>query len=74
MGDTGLEHYAKSPRKQGISDEGGAESGALGGENAPELAELVRLWPTLPADVRASILALVEDVRGDARAVDDSRR
>ena len=57
---TGSEHPSDSTGKQQIPQQGGAFSGALGGEIAPALAEVVRAWPTLPADVRANILALVQ--------------
>jgi hypothetical protein len=56
---TGSEHSSDSTRKQSNPETGGALSGALGGENASELAEVVSAWQALSADVRAKILAMV---------------
>jgi hypothetical protein len=44
----------------------GAESGAVGAQNTPidpDLAEVIRAWPTLPEATRAGILAAVRGVR-----------
>ena len=63
MGDEGLEPTAKSPRHQPISETGGAESGAAGARNGPvdvDLAPLIDVWPGLSADVKRTILRLVE--------------
>ena len=41
----------------------GAESGALGAQNAPfdpDLATVVEAWPGLPAAIKADILAMVQ--------------
>ena len=67
--DVELEPDTKTPVKVNHSKPGGAESGALGAENGPdsgapgsagpELQAIIRAWPTLPADVRAAILAMV---------------
>ena len=55
----GCEHPWDPPVKPVMTQTCGAESGARAGEIAPEVAEVVRAWPTLPADVRAGILAAV---------------
>jgi hypothetical protein len=42
---------------------GGAESGALSTDSVSigtDLAMIVERWPTLPADAKAAILAIVE--------------
>lgn len=64
---TGLEHPSNSPEKQGFPAQGGAESGALGGESAtnqqpadPDLAAVVSAWANLPAAIRAGIVAMVK--------------
>jgi len=46
----------------GASGQSGAESGALGAREAPvdpDLAAVVDAWPTLPAAIKAGILAMV---------------
>jgi hypothetical protein len=63
MGGKGFEPPADSTGKQGTPLQSGAESGALSGETPADLAEVVRAWPTLPTDVRASILAMVWAVK-----------
>jgi hypothetical protein len=58
----GTELIEKTPQKQGVADEGGAESGALGAENRPEdpdLGAVVDAWATLPETIKAGILAMV---------------
>lgn len=62
MGDTGREHPSNPSEKSNISETGGAESGALDGEIDrldTDLAAVIKAWPTLPASVRSSIMALV---------------
>jgi hypothetical protein len=63
VGDIGLEQGAETPRISGQDKKGGAESGALvalsGSVSDPDLAELIAVWPTLPAAKRAAISALV---------------
>ena len=70
MGWVGFEHTAKPSGNAGVPETGGAESGAV---DAPkpssepaepthvdrDLARLVAAWPTLPAAMRAGILAMV---------------
>ena len=58
----GLEHGQKTTEKTRSEAEGGAESGALGGEfdpPDPNLAEVVKAWAILPEAVRENILAIV---------------
>jgi hypothetical protein len=64
---TGLEHSSDSTGKGGISQQCGALSGAVGGKIAPEIAEVVRAWPTLPAHLRASILSAVRQASEGAK-------
>ena len=62
VGGTGLEPPPKSSGFPGYLPEGGAESGAIGAQNGPidpELAEVVRAWPTLPPVVKGGIMAMV---------------
>ena len=54
----GVEHPTKNTGKQHVSNQGGAESGALDVDS--DLARVVEAWPTLPATVRAEILSLVD--------------
>lgn len=56
-----------SPRNPGVSESGGANSGALGargGAIAPELRAIIDAWPTLPEAIKAGILALVRTAGG----------
>jgi len=64
---TGLEPPVNSPENSTNPALGVAKSGALvPGKPAidPDLAELAQLWPTLPAPIKAAILALVGTVAG----------
>jgi len=59
----GIRTTLEKPRKQAESGRGGAESGAPGGKNAPadpDLALIVDRWASLPAAVRAGIVAMVK--------------
>ena len=60
VGDIGLEQVADCPGKTGICDHDGAESGAPGAQVDPDLAAVVKVWPTLPAAIKAAILAMVQ--------------
>jgi hypothetical protein len=60
---TGFEHASDSTGEQQAPLQGGAFSGALSGEFAPELAEVARAWTALPAAVRTRILAMVRAVK-----------
>ncbi len=67
VGGTGLEPPPKSSGFPGYLPEGGAESGAIGAQNGPidpELAEVVRAWPTLPPVVKGGIMAMVRAQNG----------
>ena len=61
----GLEHSAQTPRKEAISDQGGAESGAPDAPNAlrrpndPGLRRIIDAWPDLPKPLKAGIVAMV---------------
>jgi hypothetical protein len=63
LAEAGLESLADSGGNMGVSQQGGAESGAVGRIDA-ELAVVVRAWGGLPDDVRNSILKLVETATG----------
>jgi len=63
-----------STGKNANSQTGGAESGAVGAQNAdsavdgavaadPDLGRLIEAWPTLPEAIRRGILAMVEAAR-----------
>jgi hypothetical protein len=54
---------AISPENSTVFATGGAESGARVIDD-PELASLVKVWPTLPAAIRAGILAIVRTTFG----------
>jgi len=57
---------AENAGKTWVSDQSGAECGALGAQNAlidPDLAMVVKRWAGLPEAVRADILAMVQAAR-----------
>jgi hypothetical protein len=71
MGDEGFEQPSDSPRNSKVSENGGAEFGAVdapiattAGSSAvstdPTLTRLIDAWPTIPEHIRAAIHALVE--------------
>ena len=63
VAEAGLEPTSFSSGKTPVSGTGGAESGAVGAENAPidpDLANIIDAWPTLPEGVKAGITAMVE--------------
>ncbi len=77
----GAEHPVDSPKNTAVSGKGGAESGALGAldgyseaseavarpaDSDPELARLIEAWATLPAPVRAGIVAMVNAAAKDS--------
>ncbi|MGQ9650956.1 MAG: hypothetical protein ACUVXJ_12670 [Phycisphaerae bacterium] len=76
MGDTGLEHPDISPVNPHLSAKPGTDSGTLAPTPAPgdilyrplampdDLADVVAAWPTLPAALRAGILAMVKAAKG----------
>lgn len=63
MGDTGLATIADSPANQANPVQSGAESGAgQGGESVradADLRRVVRAWPSLPAPLKAGIVAMI---------------
>jgi hypothetical protein len=61
LGPPGFERGAESSRNAGILASGDAQSDAPGIDDA-QLARLLELWPTLPADARRAIL----DIAGQA--------
>jgi hypothetical protein len=58
-----VEHNSNFPRETACCDPGGAKSGAPGAPD--DLSELVRVWPSLPANVRRGVLALVRAAQHD---------
>ena len=58
MGLEGPELPLETRGKTAISEQGGAESGALPPHD-PRLARLVEAWPDLPEAIRAGIAAMV---------------
>lgn len=69
MGDTGLEQTPITPPKTPISKKSGTESGTVGDENgptAPDLAQIIDHWPTLPVHLKAAIMAIIKaDIQSD---------
>ena len=66
MGDDGLETTAFPSGNTANSNEGGAESGAVGAENGPidaDLATLIQVWPELPDLTKRAILDAVRTAR-----------
>lgn len=62
----GVEPSRDSSGNSRKGQEGGAESGALGAWEArmdAELAELVDAWSSLPAAIKAGILAMIVSAR-----------
>ena len=67
MGDTGLEHPPKIPKKTANSEPGGAKSGAQAASTSisdSSLAALIDAWADLPEPVRRGILAMVDAAKG----------
>ena len=59
----GIRTPLENTGKTGVSDQSGAECGALAAREAPldpELAAVVDAWPALPAGLRAGILAMID--------------
>jgi hypothetical protein len=63
VGVTGTEHSLNSPANLQLRRSGAAQSGAVSFDyppNDPELAIVIKVWPSLPALVRESILSLIQ--------------
>jgi hypothetical protein len=59
---TGFEPLTNSSGKTDLARGCGAESGAVGARDVdfgPDLAAVIASWPSLPAPIRAGILAMV---------------
>jgi len=68
MAGTGLELSQDSAGNSTVALQSGAQSGALVAQNRPcdaDLAEVAQAWPSLPAALRAGILAMVRAARGN---------
>lgn len=57
----GIEHMATLPEKPQITSGGGAPGGAPDAD----LALLAQAWPSLPAPIRAGVMALVKAAQVD---------
>jgi len=60
MGETGLEEGPQTPKKQALSETGGAPGGAIRSDAI--LKELSDCWPHLPDHIRQTIMTLVRSV------------
>ena len=63
MAGTGFELSEDSSGNATIANQSGAKCGALGEQNRPidqDLAAVIQAWPTLPAALKAGILAMVK--------------
>lgn len=63
---TRLEHPPQNTGKTLISETGGAKSGALSANSDPidpDLQRLIEAWPTLPAALKAGIVAMIDAAR-----------
>ena len=58
MGDTGLEPVPILPQKTPLSQQGGAGSGALFGDDEP-LRVLLQAWAELPESVKTAVMKMV---------------
>ena len=65
VGDTGGEPGASFPQKTPLLKQGGAESGALSGDDE-RLRVLLESWPDLPESVKDAVRALVLRSLGEA--------
>ncbi len=59
VGPEGLEYLAEMPTKRGVSIKGGTGGGDIDGVSS-DLQAIIDAWPSLPDDVKASILAFVK--------------
>ena len=60
VGDTGGEPEASSPQKTPLLKQGGAESGALFGDDE-RLRLLLEAWAELPESVKTAVMEMVRD-------------
>lgn len=67
MGATGLEQSAKTPVKSPIPKTGGALSGALSGDSAPNLTELTAMLSGMSAADKKILAALLTDKGKDGQ-------
>ena len=58
VGDTGLEPVTILPQKTPLSQQGGAESGALSGDDE-RLRVLLEAWAELPESVKDAVMEMV---------------
>jgi hypothetical protein len=61
-GEGGIRTLSRIPRKNALSQQGSAESGAVCPASLPidlDLASLINGWPTLPEPIKAEILAMI---------------
>jgi hypothetical protein len=64
-GGHGIRPPSQDTGKTDVSQQGGAESGAVGADAAKLVDELIRIvtaWPLLPAPIRQAILTLLDAV------------
>lgn len=62
MAGTGFEHPRRTPENMRVSEQSGAECGALDARDVeidPDLATVAEAWPRLPETIKAGILAMV---------------
>lgn len=59
----GIRTFQENTENSNNPSQSGAESGAVGAQSDvtdPDLAGVVKAWPTLPAPIRAGIVAMVK--------------
>ncbi|MCC7086404.1 MAG: hypothetical protein IT427_15495 [Pirellulales bacterium] len=58
----GIELGPQSSGNNGVGNQSGAKSGALGAQKAPldpDLAAVVDAWPDLPAEVKEAVMGII---------------
>ena len=60
VAEAGLEHGGEPPVKTGISQRGGAESGAVDDLINADLRAIIEAWPTLTESTKAGIVAMIK--------------